>query len=258
MQVRNGSGGGSGVIWRSDGLIITNAHVAARGGQFVVLDGNRTFKAKQVARDPRRDLAALRIDATGLVAAQVREPASLRVGELVLAIGNPMGDAGAVSQGIVHAGPSSGWIQADIRVAPGNSGGPLADAQGRVVGINSMVVNGLALAVSSTAVERFVTRESRPRLGVTVQLVRSSAFGAKAAGGLMVVELEPNCPAHLAGLMVGDILLAADEKHLQSVDSLAEAIDAALPSGTMDFDIARNGRLIKCHVKIGNKENEAA
>ena len=258
VQVRNGSGGGSGVIWRSDGLIVTNAHVAARGGQLVVLDDGRKFRAKPVARDPRHDLAALGIDATGLVAAQVRDPAMLRIGELVLAIGNPMGNVGAVSQGIVHARSVSGWIQADIRLAPGNSGGPLADAQGRVVGINSMVVNGLALAVSSTAVERFLASERRPRLGVTVQSNRSGAFGTATVDGLLLVELEPNGPAHLAGLMVGDILLAAGGKPLQSVDTLAEAIAAALPSGVLGLDFVRSGRLINCHVKIGNQKDEAA
>lgn len=169
VQVRSagGLGCGSGVILRADGLIITNAHVAhaARSGRRVVeLADGRLFAADLIRSHPQHDLAALRIQASELPAARLRHD-PMRVGELVIAVGSPMGVAGAVSTGIIHAAPrrttdhrprTTDWVQADIRLAPGNSGGPLADAEGRVVGINSMIVNGLALAVPAHLASRFV------------------------------------------------------------------------------------------------------
>ena len=157
-----GAGGaavGAGVIWHPDGLILTNAHVA-HGDVTVVLADGRPRSARLVARDPRRDLAALVVDATGLPAAPIGDSAALRVGELVLAVGNPLGLVRALSAGLVHAvGPRA--IHADLRLAPGNSGGPLADARGRVVGLNAMIVGGLAVAVPSREAQRFVREQLR-------------------------------------------------------------------------------------------------
>ncbi len=159
------AGAGSGVIWISSGLIVTNAHVArSRAG--VVLPDGRALEARMLAWDPEHDLAALAVDADGLSAADVGDSDSLRVGDLVVAVGNPLGLTGAVTAGVIHAigprrsaGPS--LIQADLRLAPGNSGGPLADARGRVIGINAMIAGRLALAVPSNEVARFLGRVRR-------------------------------------------------------------------------------------------------
>jgi serine protease Do len=147
---------GSGVIWQSDGLIVTNAHVATSPRQTVRLFDGRSIPAELVLREPRYDLAVLWIAACGLAAAEVRDASLLRTGELVVAVGNPAEANGAFSVGIVSArpGPEDVLVRADIRLAPGNSGGPLADAQGRVVGINSMVMDGFGVAISSMAVAR--------------------------------------------------------------------------------------------------------
>jgi serine protease Do len=161
VQVHGSSASaGSGVIWTSNGLIVTNAHVA-RGRAGVVLPGGRALEARGLAWDPEHDLAALAIDGDGLSAADVGDSDGLRVGDLVVAVGNPLGLTGAVTAGVIHAigprrlaGPS--FIQADLRLAPGNSGGPLADARGRVIGINAMIAGGLALALPSNVVARFV------------------------------------------------------------------------------------------------------
>jgi serine protease Do len=165
--------GGSGVIWRADGLVVTSAHVVAsghRGGDdaHVVLADRRRLPATLVEWDRQLDLALLRIEASDLPAAMVGESDHLRPGELVLAVGHPFGIAGAAVAGVLHAAPARRnnagprWIQADLRLAPGNSGGPMADAGGRVIGVNAMIAGGLALAVPSHAVQAFVKRCAGP------------------------------------------------------------------------------------------------
>lgn len=146
---------GAGVVWRDDGLVVTNAHVL-NGASMIRLHDGRTCHAALVARDRRIDLGILRIPISGLGAPLVRDSGSLRVGEIVMAVGHPMGEAGAVSIGIVHAASRGHLIEADIRLLPGNSGGPLADVSGRVVGINSMVANGMGVAISTAAIEQFL------------------------------------------------------------------------------------------------------
>jgi serine protease Do len=169
VQVRGrGPGGGSGVIWQPDGLIITNAHVARGPRASIELADGRTFTATVTARDERRDLAALTVDATDLPAATIGDSDALRVGSLVLAVGNPLGLTGALTTGVVHAAATADgphghdWVRADVRLAPGNSGGPLANAAGHVIGINSMIAGGLALAVPSNAVTRFLRGAAEP------------------------------------------------------------------------------------------------
>ncbi len=164
VQVRgSGPGRGSGVIWRSDGLIVTNAHVATSSRHTVELADGRVFEAELLRRDPRCDLAAFQIAASALPSAESRNASSLRTGELVLAVGNPGEATGAFTVGVVSARPkpTDVLVRADIRLAPGNSGGPLADAHGRVVGINSMIVGGFGVAVTSSAVERFIAGDKR-------------------------------------------------------------------------------------------------
>ncbi len=165
-----GRAGGSGVIWRSDGLIVTSAHVVggarlAHHDLQVVLSDKRRLRAAVLEWDRQLDLALLRVEARGLPAAQVGDSNGLRPGELVLAVGHPFGLSAAVVTGVVHATPRRGpagprWVQADLRLAPGNSGGPLADAAGQVVGINAMIVGRLALAVPSQTVQAFVMRSA--------------------------------------------------------------------------------------------------
>jgi serine protease Do len=150
---------GAGVIWTSDGLIVTNAHVAGRDVTVRFLDGC-TAPAELTALAPRSDLAALRIAGHGLLCAERRDSKTLRPGEFVIGVGYPAGVPGAVSVGIVHAAATGPWVEADIRLAPGNSGGPLADAAGRVVGINTMVVDAMGVAVSTSAIEGFLARGS--------------------------------------------------------------------------------------------------
>jgi serine protease Do len=149
---------GSGVIWRPEGLIVTNAHVAGSKALEVEFADGRHAQARLLARDPQRDLAALAVDVPFLPAASVRSARDCRAGEMVIAVGNPIDGERAVSTGIIHrpAGQRP-FLFADIRLAPGNSGGPLADAEGNVIGINSAIINGLGCAVTTDAVLDFLS-----------------------------------------------------------------------------------------------------
>jgi serine protease Do len=176
-------------------------------------------------------LAALRIGANSLPAASPADSSQLRPGELAIAIGNPMGFVGALTTGVIHAiGPLRGlgpqtWVQASVRLAPGNSGGPLADARGRVIGINTMVAGRLALAIPSNAVLDFLAGGPRSAwLGVTVHPARLPRASGHAFG-LVLLEVEPGSSAAQASLMAGDILLGTEEKRFQSIEDLARAMD---------------------------------
>ena len=226
-----GRGSGSGVIWSSDGLIVTNAHVVQGSNTRVQLWDGRELDATVAARDPRHDLATLRINANALPAASPADSSQLRPGELAIAIGNPMGFVGALTTGVIHAiGPLRGlgsqtWVQASVRLAPGNSGGPLADAGGRVIGINTMVAGRLALAIPSNAVLDFLAGGPRSAwIGVTLHPVRLPSVNGHTFG-LVLLEVEPGSPAAQASLMAGDILLGTEERPFQSIDDLVKAMD---------------------------------
>ena len=160
VRVKGSRGGqGCGTVWHSSGLIVTNAHVAGATLHAIEFANGQQAPGRLVARDPGVDLAALAVSIGPLAAATSRSAATMRAGEMVLALGNPFGDFGAIAAGIVHRQVgNSPWLLADIRLAPGNSGGPLADATGAVVGINSMIVDNLGCAVTSDTIEAFLRR----------------------------------------------------------------------------------------------------
>jgi serine protease Do len=257
-----GRGSGSGVMWSTEGTIVTNAHVVRSSNIRVQLWDGREFDAAVSARDPRRDLAALRIAASSLSAACPADSSKLRPGELAIAIGNPLGFVGALTTGVIHAiGPlralgSQTWVQASVRLAPGNSGGPLADACGQVIGINTMVAGRLALAIPSNAVRDFLAAEPRSAwLGVAVHPVRlPRANGHKF--GLVLLEVEPRGPAAQASLMAGDILLGTEEKPFQSIDDLAAAIDGrGLRLLRLEFLRGNYSRVRRVAVQLGVENN---
>jgi serine protease Do len=226
----SGRGVGSGVILSADGLIVTNAHVVRSSQAQVKLWDGRTLEAVVTSRDLARDLAAVLVSASSLSAATLADSSKARIGELVLAIGNPLGFVGALSTGIIHAAGSvrglgiGSWLQADVKLAPGNSGGPLADAQGRVLGINTMVAGGLALAIPSNDVARFLANgPSHSLLGVEVRTVRIVVRDENRLG-LLVMEVNPAGPASRASLMVGDILVGVDGVLFRSVNDLEIAL----------------------------------
>jgi serine protease Do len=254
----NDRGAGSGVLWSADGLIITNAHVASGARARVQLWDGREFQATVSSRDPRLDLAVLRIEADALPVAIAADSSQVRPGELAVAVGNPLGFVGALTTGVIHAvgplrrfGPRP-WIQADLRLAPGNSGGPLADAQGRVIGINTMVAGRLALAIPSNVVTRFVAGETRgPWLGVTVRPVHVPRANQRVFG-LVVLEVQPGSPASQASLLTGDILLGTEANGFHSLEDLARALEGNMP-GVLRLEFLRGdyARVRRVAVQLG-------
>jgi len=261
-------GNGSGVIWSSDGLIVTNAHVARREHLRVQLWDARELDATLESSDIVRDIAVLRVNAKNLPAATPADSSRVRPGELAIAIGNPLGFVGALTNGIVHAvgplpglGPQS-WVQAGVRLAPGNSGGPLADAAGRVIGINTMVAGQLALAIPSNAVADFLSGRRSNKdtndgwLGVTLYPVQVPKSGARAAKsfGLVVLEVEPGSPAARASLLPGDILFGTEGRPFSLLEDLSRALRGMGPR-TLRLEFLRGdySRIRRVTIQLGSQ-----
>jgi serine protease Do len=232
VRVHDGrrGGSGSGVVW-SDGLIVTNAHVA-RGRHATIVDaGGASARATVERRDPERDLAALRVERDQAVpldvrVARVRDSDAVRPGELAIAVGNPFGLVGALTAGLVTR-RNARWVMADVRLAPGNSGGPLADSAGRVFGINSMVAGGLALAVPSNVVAAFVAGDRKRRtLGIAVTPTGIGRNGRRALA-LLVTDVLAGSRAERAGLILGDAIVAADAGALDARDAARQLAAAS-------------------------------
>jgi serine protease Do len=197
--------------------------------------------------DARRDLALLAAPGLNAPLVSLGDSNTLKPGTPVVAIGNPLGFVGAVSSGIVHSvgrlrsnAPSGlDWILADLQLAPGNSGGPLADFQGQVVGINTMIAaGGLAFAVPSRAVQRFFkAAPEQPNLGVVIRSVELPAKGP----GMLVLELVSGGAAEAASLLPGDILIVANGNRLRHPEDLMTAIEDAT-DGLLRFEFRRGGR----------------
>lgn len=245
-------GNGAGVVWRPDGLIVTNRHVVRGDGADIVLADGRRFAARVEARHPERDLALLKVEADDLPAVAVGDSSRVRPGQLVLAIGHPLGFRGAVTAGIVVAagqaatpeGPRTGdWLQTDVTLMPGNSGGPLVDARGRVVGINTMVNGALSLAIPSQAVENFVAGgqpgQIRGYLGVNGILVPLRQ--PEQAVGFLLTEVAEGTPADRAGLIIGDVVVGLGATTVIDQESLPAALLRLVPGEAVPVRVLRGG-----------------
>jgi len=263
VQIGDGQGGrgGSGVIWETGAnksVIITNAHVVRGRRARVRLRDGRTSEGRITSLDARRDLAALTIEIGALPVATSGDSDTLRVGELVFAVGNPFGLVGALAVGIVHMNGKQ-WVGADVRLAPGNSGGMLADAECRVVGINSMIVNNLAFAVPSNAVRRFLARDTRPQLGIKIMALPVTQ--GSDSPGLLVFDVQSGSVAERSGLMIGDAIVGTRERLFTNSDELAAALDDAAASNLekLELSLIRGGKNIHWPItfQINKPEIEA-
>lgn len=265
---------GSGFIISEDGYILTNAHLVADIDEVIVrLVDKRQFNAKVVGVDERTDVALIKIDARDLRAVTIGDPAKLEVGEWVAAIGSPFGFENSVSAGIVSAKgrlvPDESevpFIQTDVAVNPGNSGGPLFNLRGEVVGINSMIYSasggymGLSFAIPiDVAIKvagqlRAQGRVVRGRLGVRIQEVTpelAAAFKLERAAGGLVVAVDKASPAEEAGLLPGDVILKVDGTSLEGSNDLARLIAATPPGTTIKLEVWRHGKSREVTVTVG-------
>lgn len=250
VLVRSGRrGSGSGVLWADPTRIVTNAHVVQGAGITVELWDGQAVEAAVAKADARADLALLNIPEAGACAPEIAETKRCRPGELVMAIGNPMGFVGALSTGVIHqVGPLRGlgrrnWVQSTVRLAPGNSGGPLADVEGRVLGINAMVAGGLGLAIPSEDVVKFLGRASSSAwLGVTARDARVPQEKGWRRG-VLILEIAQGSPAEHASLLPGDILVEMDGREIHDCEDLAEALTLCEPRvlrvGFLRGDVSR-------------------
>ncbi|HET9762491.1 MAG TPA: DegQ family serine endoprotease [Casimicrobiaceae bacterium] len=265
---------GSGFIISPDGVILTNAHVVDNAKHVTVkLTDRREFQAKVIGKDDQSDVAVLKIDATNLPTVHLGDSSKVKVGEWVVAIGSPFGFENSVTAGIVSAKgrslPGGGYVpflQTDVAVNPGNSGGPLFDLNGDVVGINSQIYSrsggfqGLSFAIPinlATHVEDQLLATghvTRGRLGVTIQNVSQSlanSFGLKSPEGALVSSVEPDSPASKAGIQPGDVILKLDGKEVAQSISLPVQVAQIKPGTQASVEIWRNGATKDVTVTIG-------
>lgn len=268
---------GSGFIVGADGTILTNAHVVDGADEVVVrMRDRREFPAKVIGLDTETDVAVLKIDASGLPVARIGDPAQLQVGQWVAAIGSPYGLEHTVTAGIVSATsrslPSEAYvpfIQTDVAVNPGNSGGPLFNLDGEVVGINSQIYSqtggwqGLSFAIPIDVAMQVKTqlvangKVTRGRLGVAIQEVDDSlarSFGLDKPMGALVTSVEEDSGAASAGVRPGDIILAVDDTRITRAVDLARAIAGRDPGDEIGLEVWRDGSGQTLQARVGGRE----
>jgi serine protease Do len=270
---RRGAGFGSGFIISEDGYVITNAHVVNNASEIKVgLHDRREFNAELIGSDTASDIALLKLEATGLPVVTIGDSEDLRVGEWVLAIGSPFGFEHTATQGIVSALARSlpddtyvPFIQTDVAVNPGNSGGPLFNTDGDVVGVNSQIYSrsggyqGLSFAIPINVAISIADQlkdkgfATRGWLGVAIQNVDQSlakSFGLSTPSGALVTQVTMNSPADNGGLKRGDIILKFNDKKVDHSSALPPIVGAVRPGKTVGVEILRNGTSTMLNVTI--------
>ncbi len=279
MQMPPRHGQGSGFIISSDGYILTNTHVVDDVDEVTVkLHDKREFRAKVVGSDSRTDVALIKINTTNLPAVTIGSPDKLRVGDWVLAIGAPFGFENTVTAGIVSAKGRSlpqenyvPFIQTDVAVNPGNSGGPLFNMNGEVVGMNSQIISrsggymGLSFSIPiDVAMDiaqqlKATGKVERGRLGVMIQEVTSDladSFGLKTPEGALVSEVEPDSPADKAGIKVSDIILSFNGHDVKESIDLPRMVGATKPGTKSKMRVWRKGNVRELMVTVGAMPDE--
>ncbi|MGF6916221.1 trypsin-like peptidase domain-containing protein [Paraburkholderia sp. 40] len=268
---------GSGFIISQDGYILTNNHVVDGATSVTVkLTDGREFHARVIGKDKATDVAVVKIDATNLPTVKIGNPDSSKVGEWVVAIGSPYGFDSTVTSGIISAKSRSfsddspiPFIQTDVPVNPGNSGGPLFNLNGEVIGINSMIYSrtggfqGLSFAIPIDAAmhvkDQLVStgHVSRGRIGVGVQPLsadKAKALGLDSTGGALVGSVDPNGPAHAAGLRQGDVIVGVNGKHIGNTTELIGQVAQLSPGSKATISVWRNGGESRLAVTVGAQQ----
>ncbi|MRR50064.1 MAG: DegQ family serine endoprotease [Rhodocyclaceae bacterium] len=272
---------GSGFIVSTDGYILTNAHVVDGADEVVVkFTDKREFKAKVIGADKRTDVALIKIEASGLPTVRLGDPARLKVGEWVIAIGSPFGFDNTVTAGIVSAKGRSlpqenfvPFIQTDVAVNPGNSGGPLFNMKGEVVGINSQIYSrsggyqGISFAIPiDVAMEvqgqlKVSGKVSRGRIGVVIQEVTkelADSFGLAKPNGALVNSVEKGAPADKAGVEAGDIILRFDGKSVTQSSDLPRMVGGTKPGSKVMIQVWRKGATKDLTLTVAEMADEKA
>jgi len=276
----SGKAYGSGFILSSDGYIVTNSHVIKDAESIkVTLSDKRELVAKLIGTDKDSDIALLKIEATALPVLELGDSSSLKVGQWVYAIGAPFGLDYTATQGIVSAlsrhlpdGNYVPFIQTDVAVNPGNSGGPLFDLNGKVVGVNSMIYSrsggfmGVSFSIPANLVKN-VTEQlktkgyvSRGKLGVHIQDLSqelATSFQLKSPEGALVAKVERNSAAEKAGILSGDVIIAYGDSPIRSAADLPPLVGDTLIGREVSVKLIRNGEEKSVGVKVGELENKA-
>ncbi len=273
-------GVGSGFIVSSDGVILTNAHVVANADEVTVkLTDRREFKAKVLGSDKTTDIATLKIDAKNLPVVKIGDPALTRVGEWVVAIGQPYGFENTVTAGIVSAKARAlpqesfvPFIQTDAAVNPGNSGGPLFNLKGEVIGVNSQIFShsggfqGLAFAVPIDIAMQVGDQLQKHgkvehgRLGVTIQEVTQALaqnFGLKSPAGALVSSVQKDSAAAKAGIEPGDVIVKFNGKEINGSADLPPLVSSLKPNTQATLEVWRDGKSRQVAVTVGAIEDTA-
>ncbi|WP_288925104.1 Do family serine endopeptidase [uncultured Maritimibacter sp.] len=279
MPDRQMRGAGTGFIVSEDGQIVTNAHVVRGADEVkVTLEDGREMTAEVVGVDAATDIAVLKVDATGLPALEFGTSADLQVGENVIAMGNPFGLGNTVTTGIVsaigrdlRAGPFDNFIQTDAAINRGNSGGPLLNPDGQVIGMNTAIISptggsiGLGFAVPADMVKEIVAdlsddgEVSRGWLGVQIAPVSEdvvAALGLEEANGTMVQSVMSGTPAEEAGLQAGDIVTEVNGKAIDGPRDLTRAIAGDMPGSDVELKVLRKGQEQTFNVTLGERSED--
>lgn len=281
QRQRRGSGFGSGFIIDSDGYLITNAHVVAGAVDIRVgLHDRRELQAKLIGTDESSDIAVLKVNAKNLPVVRTGDSDDIKVGEWVLAIGSPFGFEHTATQGIVSALSRSlpdenyvPFIQTDAAVNPGNSGGPLFNTDGEVIGVNSQIYSrsggyqGLSFAIPINVAMSIAEQlrdtgyATRGWLGVRIQNVDQSlaeSFGLTKPEGALISEVTPNSPADKAGYQAGDIILSFNNKSVPFQSALPPLVGVVKPGDTVDTEVLRDGKQSTVRVTIEALESDVS
>ena len=276
-----GQGLGSGFIISADGYVLTNAHVVADADEVTVrLADARELTGKIIGVDKRTDIALLKVAGTGLPTVKLGSSENLRVGEWVAAIGSPFGFVNTITAGIVSAKGRSlpdesfvPFIQTDVAVNPGNSGGPLLNLRGEVVGINSAIYSRtggymgvsfaipIEVALDVTKQLRETGKVTRGRLGVHIQPLTpelAKSFKLDSTKGVLVASVEPRSPAAKAGLQPGDVILSFNGKAVESANELPRIVAATKPGTAVTIEIWRGGARRQVQTRLAEFPSESA